>query len=96
MSDEELFEYLMTSDLVENWNIGELRKMIIFFRNKVRSIHNSKKVLDYKIDELEKAIEYQKRLALKKEIERKEWENKYIKLKSRKLSFKERLFGKIK
>jgi len=95
MDDNELFDYLMTSDLHENWSLAELRSMILFFRNKVREIHGSKIALENEIEQINKKLSFNDRLVVKKEIEREEFEIKYNKLSERKLSFKERFFGKI-
>jgi len=95
MTNEELFEYLMTSDLHEEWSPTELREMIKFFRKEVRMIHGSKKSMEYEIDKLKKESEFKDRLVTKKEIERKGFETSYNKILNRKLGFKERLFGKI-
>ena len=95
MSDEELYEYLMTSDLHEDWSPDDLKSMIFFFRKKVRQAHSSTSAFEYKISELERKIDFKDRLLLKKESERRGFERDNDRLKNKKLSFKERLFGKI-
>ena len=95
MSDEELYDYLMTSDLHEDWSPEDLKSMILFFRKKVREAHSSKSSLEYTIDELQRKLDFKDRLVLKKDIERKDAERKAERLQNKKLTFKERLFGKI-
>ena len=95
MSDDELYDYLMTSDLHEDWSPDDLKAMILFFRKKVRKIHSSKTSLEYKIEQLQNKLEFKDRQVLKKELERKDAERKVETLQNKKLSFKERIFGKI-
>jgi hypothetical protein len=95
MTDEELFAYLMTSDLHEDWSPEDLKSMIVFFRTKVREFEGRKTSLSLDIEKMKNQLEFKDRLVLKKEIERKAFEAKFDKLSERKLSFKERFSGKI-
>ena len=95
MNDDELLNYLMTSDFSDNLGIDEMKRIIIYFRNYVRKVYGINKSLDYKIDDLEKRLEY-KDITIKKlksdiESSRRRYEV-YLK---RKLTWRERLFGNI-
>ena len=96
MTDEELFDYLMTSDLHENWSPEDLKSMIIFFRTKVREFEGKKTSLSFEVEKLKNQLDFKDRLVIKKEIERKGFEAKFNKLSERKLTLKERFSGKIK
>ena len=96
MTDEELFNYLMTSDLHENWSPEDLKSMILFFRTKVREFDGKKTSLSLEVEKLKNQLDFKDRMVLKKEIERREFEKKFKKLSERKLTLKERFSGKIK
>jgi hypothetical protein len=95
MTNEELFNYLMTSDLNENWSPDDLKSMIIVFRTKIREFDGSKTSLSFEVSRLQNLLDFKDRLVVKKEIERKEFVNKFKKLSERKLTLKERFSGKI-
>jgi len=100
IKDEELLDYLMNSDYEEDLNPDELKYLLSKWKYHYRLLHGKNTMLkseslSYK-DKYEKSvseIDYTKKL-LKKEIN--EYKTTIRKLKNRKLTWKERLTGKIK
>lgn len=101
LSDEKLFEYLMTSDLIESYKPSEWKFLLLKFRyfykilrgNKEREIENKEDEiikLKNRIESLEKKIseEQIKSSNLKNKID--------LAKKVRKLTWKERLKGEAK
>jgi hypothetical protein len=99
LSEDEILEFLMTSDFNEGLNLDELKFLLKKFRNYYRI--SSCNLTNYK-DRADQAKE--ESLSTKKECENKileyqikynEMQSKYERLINKKLSWKERLSGKI-
>jgi hypothetical protein len=100
LNNEEIIDYLMTSDFNESLSPEELKNLLLKFRyfyrinlSRSNSIEMEKKRFDYEIEEL--------KLKKQEEINNLSDSNSkllsiYNSITSRKLTFKERLFGKIK
>jgi len=99
-SDKKILDYLMTSDFDDNLSPEELKHLIIKFRNFYRivssrstSIEIEKKRFDFEIENLKKnQIEVVHNLT----VQINKLSDIYQSLTSRKLTFSERFFGKLK
>lgn len=101
ISDEKIFEYLMTSDFIENYKPSEWKFLLLksrsFYKNlrgsKERELENKEKEifeLKNKINSLEENLTKEKMTSV-------ELQNKIdLSKKERKLTWKERISGKIK
>lgn len=88
--------YLMTSDFTENHSPSTYKYLLQEFRNHYRVLDNKNTQLDRKVNS-EK--EYIDKLRIENEKLKKERDifiKKYRDLRNKKLSWKERIFGKIK
>lgn len=95
-SEEELINYLMTSDFVDaDLSPDELKDLLNKFRYYYRIQHSHLNRKDNEIERLNKKINsYENSVnILEKELEMNEF--KYERIKTKKLSLKERLKGKI-
>jgi len=94
-SEEELVNYLMTSDFTENLSPVELIDLLINFRHFHRKQHSKTISKENEIDNLKKkCVQFENSISiLKKELEMIEF--KYRRIKTKKLSIKERIKGKI-
>ena len=97
--NDEILEYLMTSDFNEELNKSELKALLIKFREFYRYMYSVKdnKVIDrdFKIKKIEQEITFMKEKIIKLKFEKSELENEKNLLKRRKLSFMERIRGKL-
>lgn len=100
LANEDLLDYLMTSDFNENLSPDELKELLIKFRqfyrvkfSRVESMEMEKKKFDFEIEQLK----HQFQLSNQQLIESNQHLlNIYNSITSRKLTFLERLLGKIK
>jgi peptidoglycan hydrolase CwlO-like protein len=95
MEGDGLLNYLMTSDFHEDWSTKDLKDLLIFFRNEYRKTHSQKKSFIYQIEELDKKIKQYEKQIKEQEIKLEGITRKYTKLNERKLTFRERILGKI-
>lgn len=97
--NDEILEYLMTSDFDEELNKSELKALLIKFREFYRYMYSVKdnKVIDrdFKIKKIEQEITFMKKEIIKLNFNNSELENEKNLLKRRKLSFMERIRGKL-
>ncbi len=97
--NDEILEYLMTSDFNENLNKDELKALLIKFREFYRYMYSVKdnKVIDrdFEIKKLKEDIEDKKEDITKLNFSKSELENERNLLKRRKLTFIERIKGKL-
>jgi hypothetical protein len=97
--NDEILEYLMTSDFDEELNKSELKALLIKFREFYRymySVKDNKVIdLDFKIKKFEQEITFMKKEIIKLNFNNSELENEKNLLKRRKLSFMERIRGKL-
>lgn len=94
-SEEELINYLMTSDFSDNLSPEDLIDLLTRFRYYYRRQHGSINGKQHEIIKLEKKIKSCENsiIILKKELEMNEF--RYERIKTKKLSLKERIKGKI-
>jgi hypothetical protein len=98
-SDNEILDYLMTSDFDENFSPEELKTMLVKFRqfyritaNRFTNIEFEKKKFKFDLEKLE--VNHQTKVdELNSSYEK--LLSKHNSLLGRKLTFKERLFGRI-
>lgn len=95
VTNEELLEYLMTSDFVEDAEPEKLRDLLKSFRYFYRLQYGKSESLKHEIDKYKYETNVRSLKLLKTETELKNEQMKYNALSNRKLSFRERLFGKI-
>ena len=100
LDDDELVEFLMTSDYEQDYKPEELKYMLLKFRNFYRVLYSKhshikddKEILD---KENEEQINFLTKQLKNKENDISNLESKIDKLKNRRLSFMERLSGKVK
>jgi hypothetical protein len=100
LNEEEILDYLMTSDFSESLSPDELKNLLLKFRHFYRinfsrsnSIEMEKKRFDYEIEQLK--IEKQSEINNLSDSNT-QLLNIYKSITSRKLTFLERLLGKIK
>ncbi len=97
--NDEILEYLMTSDFNEELNKSELKALLIKFREFYRYMYSVKdnRVIDrdFKIKTFKEEITFMKEKIIKLKFEKSELENEKNLLKRRKLSFMERIRGKL-
>mgnify|MGYP006082422263 CR=1 FL=1 len=97
--NDEILEYLMTSDFDENLTKSELKALLIKFREFYRYMYSVKdnRVMDrdFKIKKFEQELTFTKEEIIKLKFRKSELENEKNLLKRRKLSFMERIRGKL-
>lgn len=98
-TNDELIEYLMTSDFNEELNTDELKVLLLKFRELYRYMYSTKdnKIgdRDLLIKKLQSDINSLEKRSLDSDNKLSEIENIHRKLKSRKLTLSERLKGKL-
>jgi len=99
LTDEEILEYLMTSDIIENFRPDEYKYLIFKFREIYRVLHGRHQL--YKIDatrtiqELKSSEENSNKTIYDLQVKNANLENEVNSLKSpKKLTWKERITGK--
>lgn len=97
--NDEILEYLMTSDFNEELNKSELKALLIKFREFYRYMYSVKdnRVIDrdFKIKNFEQEITFMKEEVIRLKFRKSELENERNLLKRRKLTFMERIRGKL-
>ena len=99
LSENEILDYLMTSDFVEGLTEDEFKFLLIkfryYFRKSNAAVNKQKEALDniyMEIHDLRKTTHNE---IQESKLQVEEIENKYNSLVNRKLTWKERLYGKI-
>jgi hypothetical protein len=99
LTEENILDYLMTSEFDEGLTPDEFRFLLLKFRNNYRVLFSKNENLKDQIELKSKDIEELKQSNQRKidsiQIEKVQIQNEYESLKSRKLSLKERWTGKI-
>lgn len=95
LTDKDIYNYLMTSDFVEDMSPEQLKFLLHKFRGFYRIAYGKLEQSNSKIEDLDKDI-----LRLKKDIEHQKEKLSYMNdtvngILNKKLTIKERLFGKI-
>ncbi len=99
LTEEEILDYLMTSEFNEGLTPEELRFLLLKFRKFYRTIasglSNHKDRMDEAIKTSKLSVENMVQQVEEIKKEKEILENKYENLSMRKLTLKERLYGKI-
>jgi hypothetical protein len=99
-TNDEILDYLMTSDFNEELNTKELKALLLKFREFYRFMYGSKDTKitdrDFEIKKLKQELESKENYITNILIEKVKLEEENISIRNRKLTFKERLTGKIK
>ena len=99
LKDEEIMDFLMTSEFEDDYKPEELKYLLLKFRNFYRTLHGRHELVksdsEFSIKKMEEESESKDNeiLRLKSQIANKE--DIIHSLKNRKLTFKERFSGKI-
>lgn len=101
LDDEQILEYLMTSDFIETYSPEEYKFLLSKFRYFYRILHGNfslyKTEKEGEIHLLKSSIESQNKLIFSEQVKSAELQNQIdFSKKERKLTLKERLTGKIK
>lgn len=101
LTDEEILEFLMTSDLIENYRPDDYKYLIFKFRNFYKILHSKhqlyKTQTDPLIKNLQSSVDNLTRELESEKNARRQLDSQIEELKKpRKLSFRERISGKTK
>lgn len=99
LTDEEILEFLMTSDLIDNFRPDDYKYLILKFRNFYKILHGKHQLYKTNSDALIKDLQFSSENLTSKlqnsETQRAILESEILELKRpRKLSVKERILGK--
>lgn len=94
LNEKDILDYLMTSDFTEGLTQEESKFLLLKYRYHYRIIHSKNQSLNYTIEEMEEKIKNleNNNNQLLKELS--DVKNEFETEKTRKLSWKERFFGK--
>lgn len=96
--DEDILEYLMTSDFIENYKPEEYKRFLFKFRDFYKLLYNNYKNYKSEKENLfnikESLIDSLNKEIYKTKVINSELKNEIDQLKSRKLSWRERISGK--
>lgn len=99
LNDEEILDFLMTSDFEQDYKPEELKYLLNKWRYFYRLLHGRLEVIKTEntgeINKLKEEIKSTNDLLIKAQVDSSSKSNLINSLKSRKLSFKERFSGKI-
>lgn len=99
LKDNEIFDFLMTSDLTDDYSPSELKYLIIKWRYFYRILHSNteRDILDLqgKVKDIEEKLVGKDNEIIQTQIKVADKENLINQMKSRKLTWKERIKGKI-
>jgi hypothetical protein len=99
LNDEEILEFLMTSDFEQDYKPEELKYLLTKWRYFYRLLHGRLELVksegEGEINKLKEEIKSVNNLLTKEQIENSSKSDFINALKNRKLSFKERITGKI-
>lgn len=98
LTDKQILDFLMTSDFNENLSPDETRFLLLKFRNFYRVVSSKNELLNSNLEDANKNLAQLS--SLNQTIEQLTTQNKNLSVKldtimNKKLSFKERIFGKI-
>jgi predicted RNase H-like nuclease (RuvC/YqgF family) len=99
LTDEEILEFLMTSDLIENYRSDDYKYLIFKFRNFYKILHSKhqlyKTQTDPLIKNLQSSVDNLTRELESEKSARRQLDSQVEQLKKpRKLTLKERIYGK--
>lgn len=99
LKDDEILELLMTSDYEQDYKPEELKYLLLKWRYFYRLLYGkfevSKTDLTYEIKRLNEELKSKNDMLMDSQIENSKLHDSIHSLKNRKLTFKERLSGKI-
>jgi hypothetical protein len=99
LNDEEILDFLMTSDFEQEYKPEELKYLLLKWRYFYRILNGRSELYktnkESEISHLDEEIKMLKSQILDQQFKLSEKENQISSLKSRKLSLKERISGKI-
>ena len=99
LKDDEILEFLLTSDLEENYSPTELKYLILKYRYFYRLLHGSgeRTKVEFlgEIQKLKESISTLEKDKLNLQVQSANKQNQIDSLKSRPLTWKERISGKI-
>jgi len=99
LNDEEILDFLMTSDFEEEYSPKELKYFLLkwrfFYRVIYGKLENTKVSNEFEIKELKEQLESIKNSLIREQFINTQKEDTINSMKTRKLTFKERLTGKI-
>lgn len=99
LKDDEILEFLMTSDFEQDYKPEEFRYLLLKWRYFYRLLHGkyemSKTDLNHEIQTINEKLKSKDDLLVTSQIENSKLQNTIDSMKNRKLTFKERLTGKI-
>lgn len=99
LKDDEILEFLMTSDFEDDYSPTELKYLLVkwryFYRLKSGSLERISIDLEGKIRELEEKVKTREREKTNLQIQLSDSQNTIHSMKNRNLTFKERWSGKI-
>jgi putative sterol carrier protein len=100
LSDDNIFEYLMTSDFIENYRPDEWKFLLLKFRSFYKIVRGNKERIeqekDFEIKQLRIQVENLTKNLEKEQIKSADIQNKLdFSEKKRKLTWKERFKGEI-
>lgn len=99
LTDDEILEFLMTSDFEEDYKPAELKYLLVKFRYFYRILYsrnqNTQDDSDFIINKMNDEVETLKSQIFNEQTENANKQNIIDSLKNRKLTIKERITGKI-
>ena len=99
LNDEDALEILMTSDFVDNYKPSEYKEMLLKYRYFYRMLFSRmERIRDdkqFEIERLSDEVDRLNELVTSIGLESREKDNIIDSMKNRRLTFKERFFGKI-
>ena len=99
LTDEEILEFLMTSDFENEYKPEEIKYLLFKWRYFYRVLHGKVDLIksdkEFEIESLVGEIERLKTINKELMVKNKDQEEELLKVKNRKLTLKERISGKI-
>ncbi len=99
MNDEDMLDFLMTSDFEEDYSPSDMKSMLKKYRYFYRILHGKMNLIkiesESEIENLKSTIENREGIIFSLEVDRATLQNEVSALKSRSLTWKERIKGKI-
>jgi len=99
LTDEEILEFLMTSDFENEYKPEEIKYLLFKWRYFYRVLHGKVDLIksdkEFEIESLVGEIERLKTINKELMVKNKDQEEKLLQIKNRKLTLKERISGKI-
>lgn len=99
LSDEAALDFLMTSDFDENLTPKELKEMLLKYRYFYRLLHGRMEIstgdVQFEMQRLRGVVDEQQRQITNLQVQCLQKDEQIESLRSRKLTMKERIYGKI-